>query len=137
MNISVRLPDGSAKEYPAGVTPRQIAEDIGPGLAQNAIAALVDGETTRPAEWLTEASTTVARALGEVGRPVDRVAIASQDRGGSCLAAQTVPKIESTHSDLPQCDSALAARPWRDPASVTRIDVRDAERPMTALSDLL
>jgi len=44
MNITVKLPDGSAKEYPAGVTARQIAEDIGPGLAQNAIAALVDGE---------------------------------------------------------------------------------------------
>ena len=44
MNITVTLPDGSAKEYPAGVTARTIAEDIGPGLAQNAIAALVDGE---------------------------------------------------------------------------------------------
>ena len=44
MTITVKLPDGSAKEYPAGVTPRQIAEDIGPGLAQHAIAALVDGE---------------------------------------------------------------------------------------------
>lgn len=44
MNITVKLPDGSAKEYPAGVTARKIAEDIGPGLAQHAIAALVDGE---------------------------------------------------------------------------------------------
>jgi len=44
MNITVKLPDGSAKEYPAGVTARRIAEDIGPGLAQHAIAALVDGE---------------------------------------------------------------------------------------------
>lgn len=44
MTITVKLPDGSAKEYPAGVTARRIAEDIGPGLAQHAIAALVDGE---------------------------------------------------------------------------------------------
>ena len=44
MNITVKLPDGSAKEYPPGVTARQIAEEIGPGLAQHAIAALVDGE---------------------------------------------------------------------------------------------
>ena len=44
MNITVKLPDGSAREYPAGVTARTIAEDIGPGLAQDAIAVLVDGE---------------------------------------------------------------------------------------------
>ncbi len=44
MNITVKLPDGSSKDYPAGVTARQIAEEIGPGLAQHAVAALVDGE---------------------------------------------------------------------------------------------
>lgn len=44
MDITVKLPDGSTKDYPVGVTARKIAEDIGPGLAQNAIAALVDGE---------------------------------------------------------------------------------------------
>jgi threonyl-tRNA synthetase len=43
-NITVKLPDGSSREYPSGVTPRKIAEDVGPGLAQKAIAALVDGE---------------------------------------------------------------------------------------------
>ena len=44
MPITVKLPDGTAKEYDAGVTPRTIAEDIGPGLASSAIAALIDGE---------------------------------------------------------------------------------------------
>jgi threonyl-tRNA synthetase len=43
-NIRVTLPDGSSREYPAGVTPQKIAEDIGPGLARQAIAAMVDGE---------------------------------------------------------------------------------------------
>jgi len=43
MSITVKLPDGTAKDYPAGVTPREIAEDIGPGLARQALAALVNG----------------------------------------------------------------------------------------------
>ncbi|MGH9321345.1 MAG: threonine--tRNA ligase, partial [Vicinamibacteria bacterium] len=42
--ITVTLPDGSSREYPSGVTPREVAQDIGPGLAQKAIAAMVDGE---------------------------------------------------------------------------------------------
>ncbi len=44
ISISITLPDGSSREYPAGVTPRRIAEDIGAGLARQAIAAVVNGE---------------------------------------------------------------------------------------------
>jgi threonyl-tRNA synthetase len=40
----VTLPDGSQREAPAGTTPRQIAEGIGPGLARAALAARVNGE---------------------------------------------------------------------------------------------
>jgi threonyl-tRNA synthetase len=43
-NVTITLPDGSSREYPAGVTPRTIAEDIGAGLARQAIAAVVNGE---------------------------------------------------------------------------------------------
>src|SRR3989454_4443268 len=42
--VTLRLPDGSAKEAAPGTTPRQIAESIGKRLAQAAIAAKVDGE---------------------------------------------------------------------------------------------
>lgn len=41
---TLRLPDGSAKDAPAGATARQIAEGIGKRLAQAAIAAKLDGE---------------------------------------------------------------------------------------------
>ena len=44
-NVTITLPDGSSREYPAGVTPRKIAEDIGAGLARQAIAAVVNGES--------------------------------------------------------------------------------------------
>lgn len=42
--VSVRLPDGSVKEFNRSVTPFDVASDIGPGLAKAAIAAEVDGQ---------------------------------------------------------------------------------------------
>ena len=42
--VQVTLPDGSRREAPAGTTSRQIAADIGPGLARAALAAKVNGE---------------------------------------------------------------------------------------------
>ncbi|MEO6093209.1 MAG: threonine--tRNA ligase [Novosphingobium sp.] len=42
--ITIRLPDGSAREMPAGSTPADVAAAIGPGLAKAALAARVDGE---------------------------------------------------------------------------------------------
>jgi threonyl-tRNA synthetase len=52
-SIRVRLPDGSEKEFPAGVTPREVAESIGPRLARAALAARLDGRVVdldRPIE---------------------------------------------------------------------------------------
>lgn len=42
--IRIQLPDGSVLTVPAGIAPRAIAEQIGPGLARGAVAAKVDGE---------------------------------------------------------------------------------------------
>jgi len=41
--IQVSLPDGSAREFPAGSTVLQVAEAIGPRLARDTVAGLVDG----------------------------------------------------------------------------------------------
>jgi len=41
--VRLTLPDGSVREYPPGVTGREIAESIGPGLAKAAVAIRVDG----------------------------------------------------------------------------------------------
>ncbi len=41
---TITLPDGSAREMPAGSTPADVALAIGPGLAKAALAARVDGE---------------------------------------------------------------------------------------------
>ena len=47
MNANLRLvyPDGTAVDHPSGVTGRQVAESIGPRLAQAAVAVNVDGQT--------------------------------------------------------------------------------------------
>ena len=42
--VSISLPDGSTREFPKPVTPLEIAQAIGPGLARDALAARVDGE---------------------------------------------------------------------------------------------
>jgi threonyl-tRNA synthetase len=41
--VNVQLPDGSQLEFPSPVTPREVAQKIGPGLAKAALAAEVDG----------------------------------------------------------------------------------------------
>ncbi len=43
--LKVLLPDGSSKEFPPPVTPRDVAASIGPRLAKAALAAEVDGKT--------------------------------------------------------------------------------------------
>jgi threonyl-tRNA synthetase len=41
-NVEVTLPDGTSKEFPQGVTAREVAQSIGAGLAKAALAAKVD-----------------------------------------------------------------------------------------------
>jgi len=43
-DISLTLPDGNARSYPAGVTPAEVAADISGSLAKKAISAHVDGQ---------------------------------------------------------------------------------------------
>jgi threonyl-tRNA synthetase len=43
--VTVKLPDGSARSYPSGVTPAEVAASIGRRLADAAVAAQVDGVT--------------------------------------------------------------------------------------------
>ncbi|HUG68330.1 MAG TPA: threonine--tRNA ligase [Pirellulaceae bacterium] len=42
--VQVRLPDGTEKQFKSPITPRDVAADIGPGLAKAALAATVDGK---------------------------------------------------------------------------------------------
>ena len=42
----VKLPDGSERELPQGASTADLAADIGPRLAKDALFAVVDGEET-------------------------------------------------------------------------------------------
>jgi threonyl-tRNA synthetase len=42
-SVSLSLPDGKVLEYPAGITPYEVAEKISPRLAEAAISARIDG----------------------------------------------------------------------------------------------
>ena len=51
--LQIKLPDGSIKEFPEGVRPREIAAGIGKGLANAAVAAVANGtvvDLDRPLE---------------------------------------------------------------------------------------
>ncbi|MFT4791917.1 MAG: threonyl-tRNA synthetase [Paracoccaceae bacterium] len=51
--VTVTLPDGATRTYPAGVTPGEVANDIAKSLGKAAIAARIDGEfvdLSRPIE---------------------------------------------------------------------------------------
>ena len=51
--VQIKLPDGSVKEYPEGVSPREVAEGIGKRLADAAVAAVAEGRVVdldRPLE---------------------------------------------------------------------------------------
>ncbi|MFN4101620.1 MAG: TGS domain-containing protein, partial [Pararhodobacter sp.] len=42
--ISLTFPDGNVREYPAGITPAEVAKSIAPSLAKAAISAQVGGQ---------------------------------------------------------------------------------------------
>ena len=42
--VTVTLPDGATRTYPAGVTPGDVANDIAKSLGKAAIAARIDGQ---------------------------------------------------------------------------------------------
>jgi threonyl-tRNA synthetase len=51
--VQIKLPDGSVREYPDGVRPREVVAGIGKGLAEAAVAAVADGQVVdldRPLE---------------------------------------------------------------------------------------
>ena len=71
--VSVRLPDGSTKEFEPGTTALQFARSIGPRLAKAAVAATFDGEPVDLSRTLPDgAEVTVVTAATPLGREVLR-----------------------------------------------------------------
>lgn len=55
--ITVTLPDGTAKPYPAGATALDVARDISEGLARNVLSAKVNGEVVEANRPITRDAT--------------------------------------------------------------------------------
>jgi threonyl-tRNA synthetase len=71
--VTVRLPDGSTKEFEPGTTALQFAESIGPRLARAAVAATFDGAPVDLARSLPDgAEVTVVTESTPLGREVLR-----------------------------------------------------------------
>ncbi|HXW39504.1 MAG TPA: threonine--tRNA ligase [Acidimicrobiales bacterium] len=71
--VTVRLPDGSTKEFESGTTARQLAESIGPRLAKAALAATLDGRQVDLETPLEDgAQVAVITADSETGRAILR-----------------------------------------------------------------
>ncbi len=71
--VSVRLPDGSTKEFDEGTTAYQLAESIGPRLARAALAATFDGDQVDLDAPLPDgAAVAVITADSEAGRAILR-----------------------------------------------------------------
>jgi threonyl-tRNA synthetase len=54
--VRIQFPDGKSKEFPAGITPGQIAESIGHNLARQALAAKTNGTVVGVREPINEDS---------------------------------------------------------------------------------
>ena len=127
--MKITFPDGSIKDYEAGVTPLQIAESISPRLAQEVLAATVDGEEwdlTRPivadaaiklfkwedpegkhAFWHTSAHL-LAEALQElfpgvkfgIGPAIENGFYYDIDPGENSITSADFPRIEAKMAEL-------------------------------------
>ena len=72
-DVSIRLPDGSAKELPDGATAGELAQAIGSGLAKAAVAAVVDGAEVDLSSRLADgAEVSIVTAANPAGRDVIR-----------------------------------------------------------------
>ena len=100
--MRITLPDGSTKQYDAPVTAAQVATDIGPGLAQAAIGAKVDGQ------------------LADLHRPIDRdaaLAIVTRPRTDKKGKSKGEPDADALYLLRHSCAHVMAeaiCRLWPD-----------------------
>lgn len=71
MNIKIKFPDGSVKEFPQNVSPYDVAMSISPGLARNIVAARVNDKLIDlNAPIKEDASIELYKFDSEIGREV-------------------------------------------------------------------
>ncbi|MAC96048.1 MAG: threonine--tRNA ligase [Flavobacteriales bacterium] len=127
--IKITLPDGSIKEFEAGINSLDVAKSISEGLARNVLAAKVNGEVWdafRPIEsdadlqlitWNDEegketmwhsSAHLLAEALEElypgikfgIGPPIDNGFYYDVDAGDRVITSEDLPKVEKKMQEL-------------------------------------
>ena len=127
--IDIRLPDGSVRQYEAGVTGEEIAKDISEGLARNTLSVKVNGEVWDSSRAIhedadiqiltwndTEGKSTFwhssAHLLAEalealypgvkfgIGPPIDQGFYYDVDFGDRTVSVNDLPKIEEKMKEL-------------------------------------
>src|SRR5690554_3966599 len=127
--IKITLPDGSIKEFEAGINSLDVAKSISEGLARNVLAAKVNGEVWdafRPIEsdadlqlltWNDEegketmwhsSAHLLAEALEElypgikfgIGPPIDNGCYYDVDAGDRVITSEDLPKVEKKMQEL-------------------------------------
>ena len=77
--IKITLPDGATREYNAGVTGLEIAENISKSLAKSAVAITVDGEQRDLSDAITaDAALSIITLDSDEGLEIMRHTVAAQ-----------------------------------------------------------
>lgn len=152
-DISITLPDGSVRQYPAPVTGFQIAESIGPGLAKAALAMKVDGAqrdlseqihtdakvsllTVKDAEGLdimrhTTTAQVLARAVKELF-PNAKLAIGPTIENGfyydidfeGAISVEDLPKIEEKMHEIIKRGLGVRREMWARDEAIAMFESR-------------
>lgn len=137
--IRITFPDGSVREYEAGITALEIAQSISEGLARNVLSAKIDGQVwdaTRPIQedasiqlltwndpegkstfWHSSAHL-MAEALEAlypetkfgIGPPIDQGFYYDIDTGDRQITLEELPKIEAKMKELLEAKSSYTRK---------------------------
>ncbi len=163
--ITITFPDGSTRDYESGVTGYDVASDISPGLARNALAVRIDGQVwdlVRPIErdariailtwddpegratfWHSTAHL-MAEALEAlypgvkfgIGPPIDQGFYYDVDLGDRKLSTADLEKIEQMMAELAKRDVPYERRPVRKKEAVDYFQEKGDEYKLELIEEL-
>ena len=119
--LTIRLPDGSERELPAGATATDLATSIGSRLAKAAVIAGVNGERAGPRDWssptVTRSPSSPPRATPACSRSATPPPTCSPRRCSTCSPAPRSPSARrsrtasTTTSSCPTAGTFSRRRP--------------------------
>ncbi len=163
--IKLTFPDGSVREYPRGVTGREVAESISPGLARQALAVGVNGEVRdlgRPIEedaeiriytwrdpegratyWHSTAHL-MAEALEAlypgvkfgIGPPIEHGFYYDVDLGDRKIGPEDLEKIEAKMKELARRDVPYERKPVSKEEALAYFTEKGDEYKLELISEL-